>query len=57
MFEVFTDSVKMAQQMEVIINNYGFLHGLTPLTELEYGFLYLNCFQFQRMLVGEYLSV
>ena len=24
MFEVFTDSVKMAQQMEVIINNYGF---------------------------------
>lgn len=24
MFDVFTDSVKMAQQMEVIINNYGF---------------------------------
>ena len=24
MFEVFTDSVKMAQQMEVIVNNYGF---------------------------------
>ena len=24
MFEVFTDSVKMAQQLEVIINNYGF---------------------------------
>lgn len=24
MFEIFTDSVKMAQQMEVIINNYGF---------------------------------
>ena len=24
MFEVFTDSVKMVQQMEVIINNYGF---------------------------------
>ena len=24
MFDIFTDSVKMAQQMEVIINNYGF---------------------------------
>ena len=24
MFEIFADPVKMAQQMEVIVNNYGF---------------------------------